>query len=186
MPMSLSLPQMIRRLLAGYLAAAVVAAGAYQAGADDQADGKTDDKGFQELFDGQTLKGWTQRGGTATYSVEDGAIVGASKPKTANSFLCTEQEFANFELELEFQVDEGLNSGVQIRSESRPDYQNGRVHGYQVEIDPSARAWTAGIYDEGRRGWLVNLEKNEAARKAFRHGQWNQLRVVCDGPSIKT
>ncbi len=50
-----------------------------------------------------------------------------------------------------------MNSGIQIRSESTHDYNNGRVHGYQVEIDPSARAWSGGIYDEARRGWLYPL-----------------------------
>ena len=62
----------------------------------------------------------------------------------------------------------------------------GRVHGYQVEIDPSDRAWTAGIYDEGRRGWLNDLANNEPARKAFKQGDWNKLRVECRGDSIKT
>jgi hypothetical protein len=62
----------------------------------------------------------------------------------------------------------------------------GRVHGYQVEIDPSARAYSGGIYDEGRRGWLNDLKENEAARKAFKAGDWNQFKVECKGDSIKT
>ena len=61
-----------------------------------------------------------------------------------------------------------------------------RVHGYQVEIDPSKRAWTGGIYDESRRGWLNNLEKNEDARKAFKQDEWNHFKVVANGDSIKT
>ncbi len=138
------------------------------------------------LFDGKTLEGWVQRGGKALYTVEEGAIVGTSVRGTPNSFLCTEKRFANFILELEFQVDPGLNSGVQIRSNSLPDYKNGRVHGYQVEIDPSKRAWTGGIYDEGRRGWLNDLKNNAPARNAFKQGQWNHLRVEAMGNSIQT
>jgi hypothetical protein len=61
-----------------------------------------------------------------------------------------------------------------------------RVHGYQVEIDPSDRAWSGGIYDEGRRGWLNNLKDNEPARKAFKQNEWNHYRIVCKGDSIKT
>jgi hypothetical protein len=141
---------------------------------------------WQELFDGKTLTGWVQRGGKALYTVEDGAIVGTAVPNTPNSFLCTEKRFSNFILELDFQVDQGLNSGVQIRSNSLPEYKNGRVHGYQVEIDPSPRAWTGGIYDEGRRGWLNDLKNNEAARKAFKQGEWNHFRVEAIGDSIKT
>ena len=141
---------------------------------------------WMELFDGKSLNGWRQRGGKATYRVEDGQIVGTSTPNTPNSFLCTEKEWDDFELELEFKVDPLLNSGVQIRSNSLPEYHDGRVHGYQVEIDPSDRGWTGGIYDEGRRGWLASLAENTAARYAFREGQWNKLRIVAVGDSIQT
>ena len=63
-----------------------------------------------------------------------------------------------------------MNSGVQIRSLSLPEYQNGRVHGYQVEMDPSARAWSGGIYDEARRGWLYTLDKNPEGRRLSKWG----------------
>jgi hypothetical protein len=139
-----------------------------------------------DLFDGSTLTGWTVRGGSAWFRVEDGQIIGATAPNSPNTFLCTDATFRDFELALEFKVDPGLNSGVQIRSESRPEYQNGRVHGYQVEIDPSQRAWTGGIYDEGRRGWLADLAGNTPAREAFRQGEWNALRVAAEGDRIRT
>ena len=71
-------------------------------------------------------------------------------------------------------------------AESRQDYNNGRVHGYQVELDPSTRAWTAGIYDEARRGWLYSLTRNEAAQRAFKQGTWNTIRVEAVGASIRT
>ena len=141
---------------------------------------------FVPLFDGKTLDGWKQRGGDAEYGVEDGAIVGSSVPNTPNSFLCTKKTYGDFILELEFKVDPTLNSGVQIRSNSLPDERKGRVRGYQVEIDPSSRAWSAGIYDEGRRGWLNDLKENKPARKAFKQGDWNKYRVVAIGDSIKT
>ena len=146
-----------------------------------------DDAGkFVSLFDGKTLDGWKQRGGDAEYRVEDGTIVGSSVPNTSNSFLCTEKMYGDFILELEFKVDPGLNSGVQIRSNSFPDERKGRVRGYQVEIDPGSRAWSAGIYDEGRRGWLNDLKGNDPARKAFKPEAWNKYRVVAVGDSIKT
>ncbi len=139
-----------------------------------------------ELFNGQNLEGWTQRGGVAKYSVEDGVIVGTTVPKTPNSFLCTEKNYGNFILELEFKVDPTLNCGVQIRSNSLPDYKNGQVHGYQVEIDPSDRGWTAGIYDEGRRGWLYDLSHQPASRYAFKQNDWNHVRIEAIGPRIRT
>ncbi|TFG94011.1 MAG: DUF1080 domain-containing protein [Calditrichales bacterium] len=141
---------------------------------------------WENLFDGKSLDGWEQRGGNAKYFVEDGVIVGTSVLNTPNSFLCTKTDYGNFVLELEFLVDDRMNSGVQIRSISIPEYMEGRVHGYQIEIDPSVRAWTAGIYDEARRGWLYDLRHNEAARNAFKHGEWNKLHIEAIGSSIRT
>ncbi len=139
-----------------------------------------------EIFNGKDLAGWERLNGTAKYEVQDGVIVGTTVRGSANSFLCTKKHYSDFILEFEFKVDPELNSGVQIRSNSFKDYRNGRVHGYQVEIDPSARAWSAGVYDEARRGWLDDLKDNEAARKAFKQGQWNHVRVEAVGDSIKT
>jgi hypothetical protein len=139
-----------------------------------------------ELFDGKTLDGWQQIGGKAAYSVQDGQIVGKTVLNTPNSFLCTKQFYTDFILELEFKVDSSLNSGIQIRSNSFPEYLDGRVHGYQIEIDPSSRAWTGGIYDEARRGWLYPLEGNPEAQKAFKAGQWNTFRIEAAGDTIRT
>lgn len=145
-----------------------------------------DESGWKPLFDGKTLNGWIQRGGKATYAVEDGAIVGRTMPKTPNTFLCTDRDYSDFVLELETKVDPSLNSGIQIRSQSRPDYKNGVVHGYQVEVDPSARAWSGGIYDESRRGWLMDLKNNEQGRKAFKPNDWNHYRIEVKGDTFRT
>ena len=153
---------------------------------------------WKDLFDGKTLNGWTQYGGKATYRVENGLLIGTTVTNTPNSFLCTTRSFTNFILEVEFKADEGVNSGVQIRSHvldtpTTLQYKDktikipaGRVHGLQAEIDTSVRAWSAGLYEEGARGWLKDLKENEPARKAFRHNDWNQYRIEAKGDSIKT
>lgn len=138
------------------------------------------------LFDGETLKGWTQLGGTANYSVRDNAIVGKTVHDTPNSFLTTDKLYSDFILELDYKVDSSMNSGIQIRSNSHPHYKDGRVHGYQIEIDPSDRAWSAGIYDEARRGWLHPLTNNPEAQKAFKQNEWNHYRVEAIGDTLKT
>ncbi|MDX1907445.1 MAG: DUF1080 domain-containing protein [Bacteroidia bacterium] len=142
--------------------------------------------GWKPLFNGRDLTGWHILNGTATYAVAEGAIVGTSVTGSPNTFLATTARYDDFVLELEVWVDPALNSGIQIRSESRPDYQNGRVHGYQVEIDPSSRAWSGGIYDEARRGWLYPLDINPTGRRAFVTGQWNTYRIECIGSSVRT
>jgi hypothetical protein len=138
------------------------------------------------LTNPEAADGFRQLGGKATYQVQGGTITGTSVASEPNSFLATTKEFADFQLAYEFKVDPKLNSGVQFRSHSRPAFKNGQVHGYQSEIDPSPRAWTAGIYEEGRRGWLQNLTANDAARAAFKQGEWNSVRIRAVGDSIRT
>jgi hypothetical protein len=128
-----------------------------------------------------SLEGWQVLNGSAEFRIEGDVITGITKMNTPNTFLATEAQYSDFILEFEVKVDPALNSGVQIRSESLPDYQNGRVHGYQVEIDPSARSWSGGIYDEARRGWLYNLECNPKAKQAFKSDIWNHFRVEALG-----
>lgn len=154
--------------------------------------------GFKPLFNGKNLDGWEQHSGKAKYRVEDGAIVGQTVANTQNSFLCTSKQYGDFILELEFKVANDMNSGIQFRSQyytketeveingKKKKFPADRVHGYQYEIDPSARAWTAGVYDEGRRGWLVDLKDNPAASKAFKQGEWNKARIECKGDHIQT
>jgi hypothetical protein len=156
------------------------------------------EEGWVSLFNGKDLDGWVERSGKAKYRAEDGQIIGTAVPNSDNSFLCTQKDYADFILELEFKVDPDLNSGVQIRSHyyekpttveiggKKRTFPADRVYGYQVEIDPSSRAWTGGIYDEARRGWLVDLKDNEPARKAFKPNEWNKFHIECKGDSIKT
>lgn len=141
---------------------------------------------WQSLFNGKNLDGWKQLNGKALYEARNGEIVGTTVANTPNSFLTTEKEYGDFILELELWVDPSMNSGIQIRSESYEAYQKGRVYGYQVEIDPSDRAWSGGIYDEARRGWLYTMEYNTAGKKAFKNNQWNRYRIECIGNSMRT
>ncbi len=138
------------------------------------------------LFNGENLDGWVQRNGEATYEVVDGVIVGTTVLNTPNSFLCTEKNYSDFIFEVELLVEPNMNSGIQFRSLSLPEYNNGRVHGYQCEVDPSTRAWSGGIYDEARRGWLYPLDLNPKAQSALKMGEWNRYRIECIGNSIRT
>lgn len=154
------------------------------------------DEEWTSLFDGKSLDGWEQKGGKATYAVEDGAIVGTSAPKTENTFLCSTQTYGDFILEFEFMAHEVMNSGVQIRSESKEKYRNFRVHGYQVELEEEERErrWSGGIYDEARRGWLYPRKDDEAhgalftaqGNRLWKAGDWNTIRIKAEGDRIQT
>lgn len=143
---------------------------------------------WQPLFNGKNLDGWKQVGGVAEYSIEKGEIVGTSVAGTPNSFMTTEKTYTDFVLEFEVWVENGLNSGVQFRSNVRPQdgLQGGRVYGYQFELDTADRAWTGGIYDEANRGWLYPVEYNAPARKLFKREQWNTARIECVGNEVQT
>ena len=157
-----------------------------------------------DLFDGETLKGWSIHSGYANYRVEEGAIVGTAVKGSPNTFLCTDKEYGDFILEFEVKCDPRLNSGVQVRSRiaknpmffmfRRPDGRPrqrvvppDRVYGYQVEIASAETGTSGGIYDEARRGFfLADVSKDPAAKKAFKDNQWNKYRIKCKGSSIKT
>lgn len=137
------------------------------------------------LFNGKDLSGWKQLNGKAKYQAINGEIVGTTVFGEPNSFLVTEQNYGDFILELEFRLDAEMNSGIQFRSESKQEYRNGRVHGYQMEIDPASRAWTGGIYDESRRDWLYPLEYNAEGKRAYKKNAWNKARIECIGNVIR-
>lgn len=156
-----------------------------------------DEEGFVSLFNGQNLDGWTVRGGSATYQAEDGCIVGTCTPDTPhNTFLCTEKDYANFILKLDFKFLESGNSGVQIRSHYRQNGENAPkiTFGYQCEL--AEYPALGQIYDEGRRGFqfgrtflddeLTPPEVKQAAFDTYKKGEWNTLEIQCVGPSIRT
>ncbi len=159
---------------------------------------------WTDLFNGENLDGWEVKGADeANFYVEDGMLVAETEMGVPNVFLVTSRPYANFELELDFKAAPGINSGVQIRSsvhevsattryvsgsleERDRDWTPGTVRGYQIEIDPSERAWTGGFYEEGGRGWLVPLADNVEAGEAFNLDEWNHFRIVANGNSFQT
>ncbi|SMB87113.1 protein of unknown function DUF1080 [Hymenobacter roseosalivarius DSM 11622] len=168
-------------LIAGCVLAALTFAPPQPAAAAAAADA------WQNLFDGKTLKGWKRLAGTADYKVENGAIVGTTVMNSGNTFLVTEKEYGDFQLELDLMIESAVsNSGVQTRSHFGAPGPEGKVYGRQVEIDPSARSWSGGIYDEARRQWLYPLDLNPKAKPLFKVGQYNHIKVECLGNEMKT
>ncbi len=147
-----------------------------------------DEAGFVPLFNGRDFDGWKKAGGSASYRIEGDHVVGEVDPASkSNTFLCTEKNYGNFVLELDVKLDIPGDSGTQVRSHSAATKDGGtRVFGYQVEIDPSDRAWSGGLYDEGRRGWLYDLKGHPEAQKAFKKTDWNTYRIEAIGPHIRT
>ncbi|KEO75786.1 3-keto-disaccharide hydrolase [Anditalea andensis] len=144
---------------------------------------------WTQLFDGQTLDGWKTVMGEADFQVEEGIIIGYAKANTPNTFLITEQEYGDFILELDLKIEDlSSNSGIMARGQFDPSARdnNGLVYGYQIEADPTDRAWSGGLYDEARRGWIYPLDLNPEAKDAFKMGEWNTYRIEAIGHTIKS
>lgn len=150
-------------------------------------------EGWVSMFNGKNLAGWTAKNGYAKYEIEDGAIKGTTAEGSPNSFLCSVKEYGDFELEFEVKVSNELNSGVQIRSQTKKGdgktvYNTGRVNGPQVEIEASGNkgAEAGYVYGEATgRGWLTPPERL-VPHKHFKDGEWNKYRIVAKGPQIQT
>lgn len=141
------------------------------------------DTGWFNLFNGKDLSGWTELEGKTKFEVKDGRIIGTTITDNPNSVLCTDKIYSNFILALDIKVDSPLNSGVQIRSHLN---KRGEVYGYQIEVDPSKRAWSGGIYDCRRRGWMINLKDKPEKQNAFKNGAWNHYKIKFNGDTLES
>src|SRR5712675_2153782 len=112
---------------------------------------------LKPIFNGKNLDGWRAVGG-AKFEVQDGVIIGKTGDGTFG-WLCAEKTYGDFILELEVKITSG-NSGIQIRSHLDEKRKGDKMVGDQIEVDPSPRAWSGGLYDQGRRGWLQSLTNN--------------------------
>ncbi len=169
--------------------------------------------GWVDLFDGQTLNGWKvlnqdwdHPDSKPDFYVEDNMIIcNTTLDNQGGGYLVTEKSYDNFILELDVKIDTSLNSGIQCRGQiwdrdtvtsyvagnaegtvRQIEWRSGYVWGYQVEVDPSERAWSGGLYEPGNRGWVVTLAGNDKARNAFRLLDWNHFKIVMDGNKIQT
>ena len=170
--------------------AVVVAVGFYCGAAEDNTLSKEQkDAGWKMLFDGKSLDGWGIKSGFATYKVDEGAIVGTTKAKSPNTFLCSKETFADFELTFEVKFDQFFNSGCQIRSKLKGDKYGGRVYGPQVEIEKSP-GQSGFIYGEAAGGWQSpepkSKDKAVNSHSHFKNDGWNSYRIVAKGRKIKT
>ncbi len=156
------------------------------------------------LFDGKSLEGWVHLNGFHKYLVEDNAIVGRTVAGSMNSFLCTKEEFGDFELIMEIMIDSVTNSGIQIRSSAKPlkhgDHYNesaGRVYGPQVEIrqnhgqvmltSEGYSPTTGVLYGEALgTGWMSSEKLMKEGHPHYNNKGWNELRILAEGPRIQT
>jgi hypothetical protein len=143
------------------------------------------EEGFSPLFDGKTLAGW--EGNEKMFRVEDGALVAGSQNEKIphNEFLCTKEEFGDFELRLEARlVGKGDNAGVQFRSQRIPNHFE--VSGYQCDIGQmQGKPIWGWLYDESRRKKFLVEADAEKLAKVAKPDEWNELVIRCQGPRVQ-
>jgi putative heme-binding domain-containing protein len=145
-----------------------------------------------DLFNGKNLDGWAERNKSGSFRVKNGTIIGTAKEGLGTTFLCTNTEYDDFELEFETKlIDPELNSGVQIRSANRKPkgkQKIGPVEGPQVEFaakNPTRGTRSGNIFGQSWGGWLT--PKNEIRNHtSVKGGEWNHFRVLAQGDQVTT
>ncbi len=138
---------------------------------------KADSAGWRTLFNGKDLTGFKTIG-SAIWKVEDGVIIGGQfgDPKRSG-LLATTEAFQDFELYLEFIIDEHgkYNSGVYLRN----DEGTARRTGYQVNIGRgAAEEYCGGIFTTE---WLDKGDVKDQVRKPR---EWNTMNITAKGGHI--
>lgn len=149
----------------------------------------------EALFDAIPFDAWRVIGGRAQFEVLPpadggvGPILVGRGPIDRNGFLTSPRTIGDFRLSVDVRLGsadnpngEKMNSGIQIRSREK----DGTIAGLQIEVDPTPRRWSGGVYDERGRGWLASLADDAAAQAAFRLGEWNTYEIECIGPRVRT
>ena len=146
---------------------------------------------FTNLVSGDSLDGWAIYGSQAKFSVKNGVVAGSARNLKGNSFLCTEKLYRDFIFTFQFKFDHlNGNSGCMFRGLLN---NKGRVNGYQCEHDNTERSWTAGIYDEARRGWIFPKKSNTEHMSAFtkqglrvtKMDDWNTITIKAQGKHLQ-
>ncbi len=158
------------------------------------AEPETSGEGFTELFNGKDLVGWTPKGGTCTYEVKDGEIVGTCVKGSPSTYLSTDKnDYGDFVFTAELKHAVDGNTGIMFRAAAKPGKKEGTetVYGPQCEVEgyDKQRYWTGGIYGQSAGGWIYPmwLSAHEDTRKAIKpQGEWNRITIQAKGTTIKT
>jgi len=155
------------------LALILITTSTFSAPADQSAKGE-----WKTLFNGKDLSGWTPVG-KAVWRVEDGVILGKQDGDASRSgVLDTNEQYQDFELTLDFFLDEHgkYNSGIYLRNE--PNTQ--RQTGYQINIGRGVIGeYCGGVYKDG---WRANGDEKDTIRKPL---AWNSMRILARGAHIE-
>lgn len=139
--------------------------------------------GWKVLFDGTSADQWrtyNKESLSDKWKVADGALVLAGK---GGGDVVTKEQYGSFDLVLEYKIGKGGNSGLMFRVKEvkgKPPYDSGPE--VQIQDNVAGR-------DPQKSGWLYQFYQPPADPKTGKPvdatkpvGEWNQLRLLLDGP----
>jgi hypothetical protein len=134
---------------------------------------------WKPLFNGRDLSGWKAIDGPAgSWRVDDGQLVCSGQ---GSGWLSTDAEYANFELELEFRVPTGGNSGVFLRA---PHEGNPAYAGMEIQVLDDYDAQYANLKPTQYCGSLYDVVAAQP-RVTKKAGEWQKMAIVCHGNHVK-
>lgn len=145
---------------------------------------ETTAKAWYSLFDGKSWRGW-EEDRKEFWRIENDALVAGSLDKRfpRNEFLCTLEEFGDFELQLKYRIEgtEGfVNGGVQFRSQRIADHHE--MTGYQADL---GAGYDGSLYDESRRNKFLAVADPKVLQQALKKDDWNHYRIRAQGDRIQ-
>ena len=147
--------------------------------------------GFTSLFNGKDLSGWTPKGGTCSFEVKDGLVIGTCVPGSNSTYLCTDKaDYTDFVFTCDMKWEVDGNSGVMFHAQTKPGKTAETVFGPQAEMEgiTGDRFWSGGIYGQSCGGYFYPLWLTEhaEARAALDRTGWNRLTILAKGNVVKT
>jgi hypothetical protein len=153
---------------------------------------------FKSMFNGKDLAGW--EGVEGWWQVKDGVLFSESTPekpcKRSHYLYWKGGEPGDFEMRCRWRITGAANTGIQFRSQSRPDWD---AWGYQADIDAAGqyvgclyqheRGLVANrgekvVFDEKGRRTVTTFGKAAELLKVVKKEDWNEYRIMARGPKI--
>jgi hypothetical protein len=130
---------------------------------------------WSDLFDGESLDGWSATGNPDAWLVDDGCIHCTGD---GGGYLYSYPTFEDFDLTLEFRIDDGVNSGVFFRwSNLAQPVQTGM----EIQILDTHGTEELDSHDCGALYDMVP-PASDAVKPA---GEWNRLELSCRGHRVQ-
>jgi hypothetical protein len=150
-------------------------------------------EGWQLLFDGETLNGWKRYNRDTIgplWSIRDSSIVcdgkGLDEGTTGDSggSLITIKEYGNFELQLDWKISPGGNSGIIYHVVEKPEYKHDYETGPEYQLLDDA-GWKNPLKDEQSAGSSYDMYAAPADKKLNPAGEWNTARLIYNNGHVE-